>query len=155
SMGESSAGFTTQLGSGPDGRGVVTYVVPAGPAYDAGIRPGDTVVGGTNPEPSASDGIDKLKITSPQGQRRNVIVILDNDNPITRWTYALLGLIFIGIGGPVFVKARQRTAASAFYALCISTALAFALATGTVSGLGWVLALSFVNIVLFAGAFTF
>src|SRR5438552_6061757 len=53
SMGESSAGFTAQLG--PDGRGVITYVVPSGPAYDAGVRPGDTLLGSTNPKPYALD----------------------------------------------------------------------------------------------------
>jgi putative nucleotidyltransferase with HDIG domain len=163
SMSRASSGLTAAK---RDGAWVVTYVVPGGPAYDAGIAPGDMVRLRDGAEITAPDdmvlsfrGAHTLTITpagiQPRSAAEVTLTITDTDNPLQRWTFALLGLIFIGVGGPVFVKARQRSAASAFYAFCVFTALAFALAIGAASNNPSLVALSVVNLVLFASSFAF
>ena len=78
-----------------------------------------------------------------------------DSNSYARWGYALLGFIFVFVGGPVYVKAKQRSAAASFYAFCISTAAALAIAMATSLYYGWALALQYVSMVVVAGSFAY
>jgi putative nucleotidyltransferase with HDIG domain len=168
STGNANVGLTAR----PDatGRWIVTSVVPAGLSFDAGVRPGDIVVGG-----------DVLPVIPPgggahaefdfNGARMLEIIKADSlasaqpihvstetingGSALVRWGFALLGLIFVGVGGPVYVKARQRTAASAFYVFCITTAIALALINATVLLHGWALGLMFATMLAWATSFAF
>ncbi len=157
----------------PDGTGrwIVTSVVPAGLSFDADVRPGDIVIGGGDglpaipPDGDALGEIDFNGATMLEVMKANALAgaqpvristaNINGENPLVRWGFALLGLIFVGVGGPVYVKARQRTAASAFYVFCITTAVALALSNATSLLHGWALALMFMTILAWATSFAF
>lgn len=160
SAGHASTGLMATREAG--GRLVVSWVVPAGMAYDIGVRPGAVILrhdgvvatGGTGEEINMPDvkvlelAQDGKSITLDTGQ-------IEGNNQIRRWGYALLGLIFVFIGGPVFVKARQRTAASTFYLFCVSTAFALATAMAAFLSYSWALALQFTMMLIVAATFAF
>jgi putative nucleotidyltransferase with HDIG domain len=75
------------------------------------------------------------------------------DTPLQRWGYALLGIIFISVGGPVFVKARQRDAARVFYLFCLTTAVALALASAMYLRIDWLQSMLFITLAAWAGSF--
>jgi HD-GYP domain-containing protein (c-di-GMP phosphodiesterase class II) len=150
----------------PDKTWIVRYVVPPGTAYDLGLRTGDRIidVDGSAPRPSTVSkgdfqGLSRItfvQASNPSAEPVTRDLPTENeDNPIRRWTYALLGLIYIGVGAPVFVRARQRTAASAFYAFCVFSALAFGLAIGIPSNNILAMAAMIVTLVLWATAFAY
>lgn len=160
------------LSARPDANGqwVVTSVVPAGLSFDAGVRPGDIIVGGDAlpyiaPNGNAPGEIDFngakvleiMKADALAGSQpiRVSTANISGGSPLVRWGFALLGLIFVGVGGPVYVKARQRTAASAFYVFCITTATALALINATVLLHGWALGLMFATMLAWSTSFAF
>jgi putative nucleotidyltransferase with HDIG domain len=149
-----------------NGQWIVTSVVPAGLSYDAGVRPGDIVVGGDAlPLDQLSgefdfNGARMLEIMKANSLASEPPIHISTENinggsPLVRWGFALLGLIFVGVGGPVYVKARQRTAASAFYVFCITTAIALALINATALLHGWALGLMFATMLAWATSFAF
>lgn len=165
STGQADVGLSAQ----PDASGewVVTWVVPAGLSYDLNVRPGDRIVsvdGGALPEGLAPDGTMSLRgatsVVVREAETGGKLITIDTSDidggdPLKRWGYALLGLIFIGVGGPVYIKARQRTAASSFYIFCVATAVALALATAVSLLYREVLALLFITLVWWAGSFAY
>lgn len=160
STGHASAGLTAKHDAG--GRLVVSWVVPAGMAYDIGVRPGalilrhDGVLSAGEGEDIDMSGVRSLEVLQENGDRIQVNTEpIDGTNQLRRWGYALLGLIFIFIGGPVYIKARQRTAAASFYVFCVSTALALATAMGAFLYYGWALALQFAMMLIVASSFAF
>ncbi len=145
-----------------NGQLVVSWVVPSGMAYDLGIRPGAKVAddGGLGVGGSASEEIDLSQVQKLEVWQDGNRIIVDTEQitgstPLRRWGYALLGLIFIFVGGSVFVKARQRTAASAFYVFCVSTAVALAVGMVTYLLYGWALALQFAVVLVVAASFAY
>ena len=152
-----------------DGSLAVSWVVPAGLAYDKDVRPGARILaydGDLTVVDDANDDIDMSRVLSlevwqidqdsPEGE--SIVVDtkeITGGNPLRRWGYALLGLIFVFVGGPVFVKARQRTAATAFYVFCISTAVAFAVAIVTYFLYSWALALQLAVMLVVAASFAY
>ena len=138
----------------------VTQTVPGGPAMDAEIYRGDTLLQVNGKPVSEWSGLSNFRgATSATvqrvGQEKPVVVtpMDDSANPFRRWTYALLGLFFISVGGPVLIKARQRPAALTFYTFCVSTAMAFAFAIGTASASAVAYAMTFISLVLFGSSF--
>ncbi len=162
SIGHVSLGFEAQQAA--DGRWVVTWVMPASVSYDAGVRPGDVVraLNGTaltaDTRPVTQNGAiseaRQADFESPDGR---LISLTTQDkeggDPFNRWAYALLGLVFVGVGGPVFIKATQRSAAIAFYVFCLTTAFALAIYIGGTSFRNWVLALMFTSLILWSASF--
>ena len=147
--------------SGPP---TIVRVVPNGISFDRGVLPDDVVVKrdgqplALNPGQEISlAGSKILDIRSASSNKDIVVDVTEMSvgNPLQRWAYALLGLIFIAVGGPVFVKARQRTAASAFFILCVSTATALAMASVPNLNEEWTLALSALSVLTFGGSFAF
>jgi putative nucleotidyltransferase with HDIG domain len=141
------------------GQWVVTRVIPPDTAFEQNIQIG-AVVRSVDGIPASqlviagqTDFGGAKEIVIEPGGPANTLAPPEDGNPLFRWTYSLLGLIFIAVGGPVFVKARQRKAAIAFYAICVSTALCFASAIGVTSQLQWSVVVVFVSLVLFAGSF--
>ncbi len=143
------------------GRWAVTWVMPGTPAYEARVQLGALIVSVDGKDPSSLGdigpqnfkGVTRLALS--QGGKPILLSLSSaGNNPIQRWTYALLGLIFISVGGPVFVKARQRKAASTFYIFCVATALCFASAIGSISNVGWTVAVTIAALMLFACSFT-
>ncbi len=165
STGAVDVGASAQLGG--DGKLLIGSVVPSGLSYDSGVRPGDIVVTQdkfssvelTRLAPRAMDlrGATTLVVQPAQGGNPVTISTKSygNDESLHLWVQALLGLIFVGVGGPVFVKARQRTAASAFYLLCLLSALALALLPVGVLLVGWALEAVFISVVLWAAMFAY
>ncbi|MEO6458181.1 MAG: histidine kinase N-terminal 7TM domain-containing protein, partial [Chloroflexia bacterium] len=165
STGDVNMGITAKLGE--DEKWVVTRVVPTSRGHDQNVRNGDVVVAldGRTMAGTAYDGATESSFAGArqlliertgQASVGRVEVKWDGaatDSSIRSWAYALLGLIFISVGGPVYVKARQRTAASSFYVFCIATASALAVALAAVLGNEWLLAAMFSIMVLWAGSF--
>ncbi|MGA7730038.1 MAG: HD domain-containing phosphohydrolase [Chloroflexia bacterium] len=143
-------GFT--IATNPAGRPVVQRVVPNGMAYNLGVRPGDPVLSYWNL--GAADTASTIALDGGNGQAVEVSTKgVTGLTPLQKFSYLFLSLIFIAVGGPVYVKARQRSAASAFYLFCIASAIC--LTTGTVLSLKypWLLATMFVGISVWASAF--
>ncbi len=138
------------VGSGPK---VVTWVAPFGISYDQGVRPGDVLIyddnqasGRTATFAKAGDVTRTIRAKTADSSALSAL---------QRWSFILLALIFIGVGAPVYVKARQRTAASAFYTFCVASAVCLAVGPSAYLGYGWGLALTFLSIVVWAGSFAF
>jgi putative nucleotidyltransferase with HDIG domain len=153
SMGQADIGLTTERDQ--LGRQVVTWVVPNGLGYDQQVHTGDII----KSDETDVSGARTVVIQPVNGVGRQEMTVTtaghDGGTPVQRWAYALLGLIFIGVGGPVYVKARQRTAATAFYVFCVATAMALATAIAVPLVIAWVLATQFVVMVFWAGSFAF
>jgi putative nucleotidyltransferase with HDIG domain len=160
-------GLTAQRES--DGTWRVTSLVPGGLSYDSGVQPGDTVVAAYDVTGNALD-LGALPTDTSDFGSANVVQVRQGGNPDTepvristadqrpdtplqRWGYALLGVIFIAVGGPVFVKARQRDAARAFYLFCLSTAVALALASSMYLRIDWLQSALFITLAAWAGSF--
>ena len=162
-----SVGLTAQRNATGEWR--VVSLVPGGLSYDQEVHIGDVVVGAYDATGNAIDlqtlSGDISQFTQaislailPGGDPANETTPLHTtdqrpDTPLQRWGYALLAIIFIAVGGPVFAKARQRDAARAFYLFCLTTAVALALASAMYLRVPWLLALLFVTMAAWAGSF--
>lgn len=135
------------------GQNVVTNVVPFGISYDQGVRPGDVLI-------KVTEQVSGRVATFARGGDPSQPIIVSTEDTaalsaLQRWSFILLALIFIGVGAPVYVKARQRTAAAAFYTFCVASAVCLAVGPSAYLGYGWGLALTFLSIVLWAASFAF
>ncbi|MEO7409862.1 MAG: HD domain-containing phosphohydrolase [Sphingomicrobium sp.] len=141
-------GISTQANA--QGQQIITWVVPYGLAYDQGVRPGDIVVSevrqGNSHTVAVASGTTTIEVATSSVTSLGVL---------QRWSFIFLSLIFIGVGGSVYVKARQRVSASAFYSFCLASAVCLVLAPNTYLGYGWLLASMFVSVMLWAGSFAF
>ncbi|HET9493417.1 MAG TPA: HD domain-containing phosphohydrolase [Chloroflexia bacterium] len=137
----------------PSNQLVVTHVVPYSLSYDRGLRPGDVLI------KESGEGLTLTSTFARGGDLSRTIMISPESgaalSALQRWSFILLALIFIGVGAPVYVKARQRTAAAAFYIFCIASAVALAVGPSAYLGYAWGLALTFLSIVVWAGSFAF
>ena len=142
-------GFTVEQDA--SGQAVVNWVLPNGPAYDSGIQRGDHVLsltelpnGKTALIESRSDPNSLTKL-SVQGDA--------NLNGLQKFSFLLLAIVFIAVGGPVYIKAQYRSAASAFYLFCVASALSLVTAAMLDKPTGWTLALLFMSLVTWAASF--
>ncbi|MEO8285062.1 MAG: HD domain-containing phosphohydrolase [Chloroflexota bacterium] len=151
------------------GQQVVTWVVPLGISYYQGVRPGDIVLSeervgdnfvatiqkATN---SVTNGLDASVPPSTATPTEPITVTTELEVPLSalqRWSFIILSLIFIAVGGSVYVKARQRVAASAFYGFCVASAVCLVVSPTTYLGYGPTLVLMFVAVAVWAGSFAF
>lgn len=167
STGRPTVGLTAQRDEG--GLWRVQSLSPAGLSYDQGIRPGDVIktaldnsghtIDLENLGVTTSDFSSAVTLTVSSAQAGSPDMVLVNtanqrpDNPLQRWGYTLLSLIFFAVGAPVFIKARQRSGASAFYFFCVTTAVGLAAAPAMYMRSTWILALVFVIAAAWAGSF--
>lgn len=132
---------TGRAGAGAD-RGAVTWVMPNGVAWGAGVRAGDAVIGRT------AHGI----VVRAGGQR----VVLGRHSTAVApvdLLVAALGLCLLLLGAAVLIKSRDQATARVFW----RTSLAAGVALGTVPagfhGALWAIVLTFVALRLFGPAF--
>ncbi len=169
SEGHPSFGLTAQR----DAQGLwrVEELAPAGLGSDEGVRVGDVVAGGYDGEGNAVNlaTLDAnqsdfrmastlvVQPASPGSGVSSIVVqtqAVVPSNLAQRLGYALLGLLFAFVGAPVFVKARERSAASAFYLFCVTTAITLAVAPATLYLRSlWLLALLFIILIIWAASF--
>ena len=162
-----SAGLTAQRDR--EGAWRVTSLVPGGLSYDKEVHQGDIVVAAYDATGNAIDlkalpentsnfqTAYELRVRSasrPEALPISISTLNQRpDTPLQRWGYALLGIIFISVGGAVFVKARQRDAARAFYLFCFTTAVALALASAMYLRIDWLQSMLFITLAVWAGSF--
>ncbi|MEP6775514.1 MAG: PDZ domain-containing protein, partial [Chloroflexota bacterium] len=143
-------GFTTVQDA--SGYAVVNWVLPNGAGYDQGIQRGDRVLsiaelpGGGKTALIASQS-DPTRVTELSVQADTSV------NGLQKFSFLLLAIVFIAVGGPVYVKAQYRSAASAFYLFCIASAVSLVTAAMLERPTGWTLALLFVSLVTWAASF--
>ncbi|MEO5952111.1 MAG: HD domain-containing phosphohydrolase, partial [Chloroflexia bacterium] len=142
-------GFTTTTDA--TAQQTVDWVVPNGLAYNKGVRPGDHVLSTWQLGDATS-----VNLAPSYGIRNPVEVSnqnAENTPALQKFSFLFLSLIFIAVGGPVYVKARQRAAASAFYLFCIASALCLSVASIISLQYPWLLAPMFAGISVWAAAF--
>lgn len=167
STGRPTVGLIAQRDEG--GLWRVQSLSPAGLSYDQGIRPGDVIDKAFDNTGKAID-LSNLGVTTSDfssavtimvkpvqaGSPDTILVNTTNqrpDSPLQSWGYTLLSLIFFAVGGPVFIKARQRSAARAFYFFCVTTAVGLAAAPAMYLRSTWILAIVFIIAAAWAGSF--
>lgn len=170
STGSPTVGLTAQRDD--SGLWRVQSLVPAGLSYDAGVHSGDMVIAAFD---SAGTPIDLAKLDpAPSNFRFATTIIVRpvsvttganvptitvdigherQDNPLQHWGYTLLSLVFFAVGGPVFIKARQRSGAIAFYFFCMTTAVALAVAPAMYIRSSWLMASVFLLSTVWPGSF--
>ena len=161
SGGQANLGLSIRPAS--NGAWIVSDMIPAGIAYDSGIRLGDRVLAidgvpvdrwATTGGEIGLDRISEVQLEGAGGQTRTVNAMSGyTSNTFQRWGYSILGILFVFVGGPVYIKARQRKAALTFYAFCIASAFALAAAAPIALGYGWVLAFMFISLLCWSATF--
>jgi putative nucleotidyltransferase with HDIG domain len=158
-----SVGLSARL----DERGewVVSKLLPSGLAADHGVQTGYKVVridgipaSGwvTDPPTSIETDFGGARSVTVQGADNRLVrvqVSPEYQSSVYRWGFTILGLIFVFVGGPVFLKARERKAALSFYILCIASGLSLAAVSPSIAGYGWALAMMFSSLLLWSAAF--
>jgi len=135
-LGPASAGYHWTIRT--TSQGLVTWVDPANPAFDQGVRAGDHLVGVI----SAMDA--RLPLNDLAGAT-TLLFRHANGRPIptvhpptsdsgARLALALLALLFMVCGCIVWLRARTRGPAAYMFALCLTIALTLLSAIGAQQG---------------------
>ncbi len=138
---------------------LVTWVMPAGWAWDAGVRVGDAIVsidgrpvGPADVGAVASatrvqvrDGLGHLLEAPMRGEG-----IPDTD-PL-RWAFLLTAACFLLVGGATYVLAVDRRPARLMLAHAVSGAVLLTVSVGSPSGAAWSIAGSYTSIVSFGAS---
>ena len=142
---------------GPPGDLTITWVQPAGLAWDAGVRPGDLVrtIDG-NPMTSRETVADvrdarAIQVQTSAGSRMDVAV--DAAEVVARerrWSFLTLAAALATVGSAIWVLGTDLLLAGTTWAMMMTAAVALIAATATPFGAGWVLALEFVALYTFA-----
>jgi len=132
---------------GPAGSAVVSWVAPDGPAWGAGVRPGDRVVAAGGARRRAP----RILVEGAGGRRIalgvDTMEVARLDIPV-----AGLGLLVFALGAAVCVKGRDRRASWAFWRMSLAVGLALGVTPAGFLGLPWAIALTFVTLCLFGPA---
>ena len=147
-------GFSTSVSTSDDQGStseLVTSVTPNGLAYNLGVRPGDRLL-------SSYTFADATTVTfALDGGTGKTVQLSNRDlettSPLQRYSFLFLAITFVAVGGPVYVKARQRSAASAFYLFCIASALCLSVASIISLLYPWLLASMFIGLTVWAASF--
>jgi len=121
------------IAPGPHGKPVVTWIAPDGPAWSAGIRPGDTIVSRTARDPSRGD-------TVVRHGRDTIVPRLAGMRPSLPDLLATgLGLGLLLCGLLLRLRSPDREAGGAFWRMGLLGGLALGLVPAGVHGLPWAL----------------
>lgn len=128
--------------------GIIVWVAPNGPAWSAGVVPGDTVSArlprGGPPLP--------IHLVIEHGHRRIIL------GPVATWVDPLdlpvagLGLVVLLCGAFVLATGRDRRAAAAFWRMTTPIGLALESVPAGFHGALWAIVLTFVGLALFGPA---
>lgn len=136
---------------------VVTWVQPAGPGWDAGIRPGDTVTGIAGRAVALADGPD-IVATAPSIRVRardggtvdaSADAVAATFSVRRRVVFLATAACLVAVGGGVYVLAAEVVAARALLGFSATAATMLVAAVAAVSGAPWALALVYVAVVSF------
>lgn len=136
---------------------VVTWVQPAGPGWDAGIRPGDTVTGIAGRAVAPADGPDMVA-TAPSIHVRardggtvdaSAHAVAETFPVQHRLAFIATAACLVAVGGGVYVLAAEVVAARALLGFSATAATMLVAAVAAVSGAPWALALVYVAVVSF------
>lgn len=146
--------------TGRDGQVVLTWVQPAGLAWDVGLRPGDVVVsidGRAAAGGARAAAASELTTRGPSG---TMTIATTREAGATadqrQGAFLFLALWFALVGGAAFVLAREGRAATTLLVGNAGAAAALLAGLATPYGAGWALATVFVALTAFgAGTFLF
>ncbi len=115
------------VASGPPGQARVTWVAPDGPAWNAGVLPGATLVDG------------RLAVATTHGESVLVSLAAAATTPPTAFLLTALGLALAALGLLVFIRSADRVAAGAFWrmSLLVGATLACCRRATTMRGGPW------------------
>jgi signal transduction histidine kinase len=138
---------------------VITWVQPGGPAWDAGVRPGDTLIALAGP-PGTAVGTPAGLATAPRAQVRSTngrLVTASVDaaplvSDVRRLSFLLLAASFVIVGAVVFVLATDVVAARVVLAFTVASATALVAAIGTPFGATWALATEYLALIAFGAS---
>ncbi len=126
--------------SGPPGQAHVTWAAPDGPAWNAGVLPGDTLVDG------------RLAVRQTSGGRALVSLVFAAMTPPTAFLLAALGLALTALGLLVLVRSADRVAGRTFWRMSLFVGATLGVLPAGYHGAWWALALTFVFLHLQAPA---
>jgi len=124
-LGPASSGYHWAIRTTP--QGLITWIDPANPAFDMGLRAGDRLVGATSARGARLPlndlaGATTLLFRHANGQPIGPVHLPSLDGG-TGLALALLALLFMVCGCIVWLRARTRGPAAYMFALCMTTAL--------------------------------
>jgi len=125
---------------------VISWVAPNGPAWSAGVRPGDTIVDG------ASRAGPAARLVAQRRRRR--IALGPDATAVAPLDLTVCGLgLCVALGGAlVLAKGRDRPAATAFWRMSTPIGLALGVVPAGFHGAPWAVAIAFVTFTLFGPA---
>ncbi len=126
--------------SGPPGQALVTWAAPDGPAWNAGVRPGDTLVDG------------RLAVRQAVGGSALVSLVFAATTPPTAFLLAALGLALAALGLLVLIRSADRVAGRTFWRMSLLVGATLGVLPAGYHGAWWALALTFVFLHLQAPA---
>ncbi|HEX2035234.1 MAG TPA: PDZ domain-containing protein, partial [Chloroflexota bacterium] len=137
---------------------VVTWVQPAGPTWDAGVRPGDVVVAvdgrliTPNDSPALVDGASTVQVLSAS---RSALRVVNEPSPVLssewhRLSFLVIAAAFAAVGCIVYILATNVVSANALLASSLAASVMLIAAIGTTVGAGWAIAVEYVSFVCFA-----
>ncbi len=137
---------------------VIAWVQPGGPAWDAGVRPGDVVIGLADraitprDSPTTVEDAPLVRVRSGAGAERAAVAVAPDvlASPLRRLSFLLLAACFMAIGGLVFVLAADRVVAAIMLGFTLAAATALVAAIATPFGRTWALGVEYVAAVGFA-----
>lgn len=125
------------------GRREVRWVMPGGPAWISGVRPGDTLVH------IASDHAIAVRRASGHRLVTRAAVLRPTAPDILDGT---LGLVLLAVSAVVLVKAADRGGGWAFWRMCLCAGVTIGLVPATIHGRVWALIAQAVAVRLFGPA---
>jgi DNA-binding CsgD family transcriptional regulator len=125
---------------------VISWVAPNGPAWSAGVMPGDTITDG-----ASRTGLAARLVVQGHGRRITLGPEMTAVAPLDM-TVCGLGLCVVLVGALVLAKGRDRRATLAFWRMSTTIGLALGAVPAGYHGVPWAVALAFVALTLFGPA---
>jgi signal transduction histidine kinase len=138
---------------------VIDWVQPGGPAWDAGARPGDTLVAVAGPlgtsvsDPATLASARLAQVRSASG--RLATVSFESAGLVSdqrRLSFLLVAAWFVIVGGVVFIVATDVVAAGVVLVFATASATSLVAAIGTPFGASWALASEYVALIAFGAS---
>jgi signal transduction histidine kinase len=135
----------------------ISWVQPAGLAWDAGVRPGDRLLTldgypAADGNTSETDTAQSVEVENPSGTVIRAAVSRESSQRTSQQRFLFLPIAagFVLLGTAVFVLAADQRSAVAFLAFASTGAVMLIAAVATPFGAGWALALTYVGLLCFS-----